>query len=59
MKLHESPDGIGFLAVFSHGGVDNNTNRSTYGEGKIFANFGLYLTASNVYTSDLAPLLKR
>lgn len=52
----QSPDGIGFLAVFSHGGVDNNTSRSTYGEGMIFANADLHPTASNVYTSDLAKL---
>ncbi len=52
----QSPDGIGFLAIFSHGGVDNNTSRATYGEGMIFANAELHPTAGNVYTSDLAKL---
>ena len=49
----QSPEGIGFLAVFSHGGVDGNPNRSTQGEGMIFANSELHPDASNVYTSDL------
>ena len=52
----QSPDGIGFLAVFSHGAMDNNKSRSTYGEGMIFANFEMNPAASNVYTSDLARL---
>ena len=52
----QSPDGIGFLAVFSHGAMDNNQSRSTYGEGMIFANFAMNPAASNVYTSDLARL---
>jgi RHS repeat-associated protein len=46
----KSPDGIGFLAVFSHGDIDKN------GEGRIFANADIHPTASNVYTSDLARL---
>jgi hypothetical protein len=52
----QSPDGIGFLAIFSHGAMDNNRSRSTYGEGMIFANADLHPTADNVYTSDLAKL---
>lgn len=52
----QSPNGIGFLAIFSHGAMDNNQNRNTYGEGMIFANFELNPTASNVYTSDLTRL---
>ena len=52
----QSPDGIGFLGVFSHGGRDNNSSRSTYGEGMIFANSDLHPDANNVYTSDLSKL---
>lgn len=52
----KSADGIGFLAVFSHGGRDNNASRTTFGEGMIFANAELHPDADNVYTSDLAKL---
>ncbi len=52
----QSADGIGFLAIFSHGGDDRNTSRATYGEGMIFANADIHKTADNVYTSDLAKL---
>ena len=52
----QSLDGIGFLAVFSHGEDDQNTSRDTYGEGMIFANARMHPNASNVYTSDLAKL---
>jgi RHS repeat-associated protein len=52
----QSPDGIGFLAIFSHGGYDRSTTRTTAGEGMIFANSDLHPTASNVYTSDLTKL---
>jgi RHS repeat-associated protein len=52
----QSPKGIGFLAVFSHGGEDLNSNRNTHGEGMIFANYELNSTFENVYTSDLHKL---
>lgn len=52
----KSVNGIGFLAVFSHGGFDHDQSRSTYGEGMIFANADLHPNASNVYTSDLVRL---
>ncbi|MGN7707946.1 DUF6443 domain-containing protein [Chryseobacterium sp. 22543] len=51
----QSPDGIGFLGVFSHGGRDRG-NRPTNGEGMIFANADLHRDADNVYTSDLSKL---
>lgn len=44
------------MGVFSHGGRDNNSKRSTYGEGMIFANADLHPDANNVYTSDLSRL---
>ncbi len=52
----QSTDGIGFLAIFSHGGFDRNTTRSTKGEGMIFANAEIHPSANNVYTSDLSKL---
>lgn len=52
----QSPDGIGFLAIFSHGDIENDPTRATNGEGRIFANADLHPTATNVYTSDLAKL---
>jgi RHS repeat-associated protein len=47
----QSPDGIGFLAIFSHGDIDP-VNR----EGRIFANADYHPDARNVYTSDLVKL---
>ncbi|MFL9485699.1 DUF6443 domain-containing protein [Chitinophagaceae bacterium LWZ2-11] len=52
----QSPDGIGFLAIFSHGGFDRSTTRATAGEGMIFANADIHKDADNVYTSDLSKL---
>ena len=52
----QSPDGIGFLAIFSHGDHDKNPNRDTYGEGMIFANDDVDRGSGNLYTSDLAKL---
>ncbi len=52
----QSPDGIGFLAVFSHGEYDKNFTRSTFGEGTIFPNDDMDPGSGNVYTSDLAKL---
>jgi len=49
----QSPNGIGFLAVFSHGDVNSNGYSSAFGEGMIFANSRLNPNADNVYTSDL------
>jgi RHS repeat-associated protein len=47
----QSPDGIGFLGVFSHGDMDKKS-----GEGMIFANYEWNPEADNVYTSDLSKL---
>lgn len=53
---NQSPNGIGFLAIFSHGDVDPNYNRPSYATGMIFANNSLNREAGNVYTSDLKKL---
>ncbi|MGR3854038.1 hypothetical protein [Chryseobacterium indologenes] len=47
----QSPDGIGFLGIFSHGAMDKKS-----GEGMIFANADLHPDADNVYTSNLSKL---
>jgi RHS repeat-associated protein len=49
----QSPNGIGYLAVFSHGGEDLNQERETVGEGMIFASSRWDGNGKNVYTSDL------
>jgi RHS repeat-associated protein len=45
-----SPNGIGYLAIFSHGGLNNSS------QGAIFPNAKAAPTALNIYTSDLAQV---